>query len=133
MISKGFSRLPPLSLNLLCGGAFIFIVCLGIRVARAPEVGLKVANTQLVIGSSANNLSEVASKLESQAEIIKQKDEAYARLQDIYQESLKGQEGYGRLQNVIEEIDGLPVTGNIKKLQSDISVTKEIIENIPSK
>ncbi len=130
MITKGFSRLPPLSLNLLSGGAFIFIVCLGIRVARAPEVGLKVANTQLVIGSSATKLSEVAAKLESQAEIIRQKDEAYAQLHQVYEESLKGVDGYGKLQNAIEGINKLPETQNIGDIQSEISATGKIIDRI---
>ncbi len=122
--------MPPLSLNLLCGGAFIFIVCLGIRVARAPEVGLKVANTQLVIGSSANKLSEVAAKLEDQAEIIRQKDEAYAQLHHVYEQSLKGVEGYSKLQNAIEGINELPKTDNLGEIQSEISATNQIINRV---
>ncbi|WP_319422751.1 hypothetical protein [Pleurocapsa sp. FMAR1] len=132
MITRNFSRLPPLSLNLLSGGAFVFIVCLGIRVARAPEVGLRVANTQLIIGSSANKLSEVAVKLDTQAEIIKQKDEAYENLRAIYEESLKGQEGYGRLQGAIEEIQDLPEVKDTRELQTEISATKKIIKQVTS-
>ncbi len=130
MITKNFARLPPLSLNLLCSGAFIFIVCLGIRVARAPEVGLKVANTQLVIGSSAAKLSEVAAKLESQAEIIRQKDEAYLQLHQVYEQSLKGADGYGQLQNAIEGISELPKPDKIDEIQSEISATNQIIDRV---
>ena len=130
MITKGFSRLPPLSLNLLSSGAFVFIVCLGIRVARAPEVGLKVANTQLIIGSSASKLSEVATRLESQAEIIRQKDEAYIKLQKVYTDSLKGQEEYSKLQNAIEGINEIPEVENIDKIKTEISATKGIIKEI---
>ncbi len=132
MITKGFTRLPPLSLNLLSGGVFVFIVCLGIRVARAPEVGLKVANTQLIIGSSANKLTEVAAKLDSQAEIIRQKDEAYEKLRKVYEESLKGQEGYGRLQGAIEEIQELPEVENTEEIKTEISATKKIIKQVTS-
>jgi len=41
--------LPNLALNLLSGGVSVLIVCLGIRVATAPELSFNAANTQLVI------------------------------------------------------------------------------------
>ena len=100
--------------------------------ARAPEVGLKVANTQLIIGSSANKLAEVAVKLDSQAEIIRQKDEAYEKLRRVYEDSLKGREGYGKLQGAIEKIQELPEVENTEELQTEISATKKIIRQVAS-
>jgi hypothetical protein len=125
--------LPRLSLNLLSGGFFVFIVCLGVRVAKAPELALRVANTQLITGSSANKLDELASKLDTQADVIRQKDQSYAELKQIYEQSLKGQEGYGRLQKTIEGLNELPQVENIENIQSEINTTKEILEEAANK
>ena len=80
--------LPPMSLNILSGAAGIILVCLGFRIARAPELALKVANTQLITGSSAKRLEQLAGRLERQAKVIEQKDEAYENLQATYEEYL---------------------------------------------
>lgn len=123
-----FLGLPRLSLNLLSGGFFIFIVCPGVRVIKAPELALKVANTQLITGSSANKLDELATQLDAQASLIRQKDQSYSELRQVYEQSLKGQSGYGRLQKTIEGINELPQVEDIENIQSEINTTKEILE-----
>ena len=123
--SKYFLNLPPISLNLLSGGIFVFIVCLGIRVARAPEIGLKVANTQLVVGDSANRLEKITEKLESQARTIKEKDEAYQDLLEVYQESTDKVKDDRRLKDAIRAIEELPELKNMDEVQVEIQKTED--------
>jgi hypothetical protein len=116
--------LPPLALNMLSGGVSILIVCLGVRVATAPELSLNAANAQLVVSDSASQLTELSSELNKQAEAIKVRDEAYDSLLATYEQSLKGKEGYGKLQAAIETIDSLPSPDNINAIQEDIQETE---------
>lgn len=125
-----FLGLPTTSLNLLSGGLFVFLVCLGVRTLSAPEIALRVANAQLVASSSADRLKELATELDRQAELIKQKDLAYQQLTEVYQQSLKGKEGYGKLQSAIEVVETLPPVGNIEKIQTKISTTEELLKEI---
>jgi hypothetical protein len=122
--------LPPVSLNLISGGVFLFIVCLGVRVARAPDVGLKIANTQLVVGSSADKLNELALKLDEQTQVIKQKDEAYKQLQAAYEQSLARIGEDKKLSSAFEKVEKLPEVQNIDQIQQGISETKEELNQI---
>jgi hypothetical protein len=122
--------LPPVSLNLISGGVFLFIVCLGVRVARAPDVGLKIANTQLVVGSSADKLNELALKLDEQTQVIKQKDEAYKQLQVAYEQSLARIGEDKKLSSAFEKVEKLPEVQNIDQIQQGISETKEELNQI---
>jgi hypothetical protein len=105
------------------------MVGLGIRIAVGSDMSLKVADTQLVIANSAEKLSTLAKELDTQAEIIKQKDQAYYDLSRIYQHSLKEAEGYERLKAKIETIDSLPEVQNIDEIQSEISDTEDSIND----
>jgi len=116
--------LPPLALNLLSGGVSVLIVCLGVRVATAPELSFNAANTQLVVSDSASQLSELSNELSKQAEAIKVKDVAYDNLLVTYEQSLKGKEGYGKLQAAIENIETLPSPDNIDVIQEGIQETE---------
>jgi hypothetical protein len=97
---------------------------------QSSDVSLKIANTQLITSTSADRLSKLADQLDTQAELIKQKDAAYQQLSEIYQRSLKGKEGYGKLQNAIETVGELPKVDNLDSLQTEISSTKEILGEI---
>jgi hypothetical protein len=122
------SILKSLSLesqNRLSFGLFFLMICLGIRIAIGSDLALKVANTQLTIANSASKLSDLAEELDTQAEIIKQKDQAYYDLNRIYEHSLKEAEGYERLKAKIETIESLPEVQNIDQIQSEISDTEE--------
>jgi hypothetical protein len=125
-----FLGLPSFALNALSGGIFFFSICLGIKMIKTPELSLRVANAQLVTSSSADRLADLAIELDSQAELIKQKDIAYQQLVGIYDNSLKGKEGYGRLQNAIETVGELPEVTELDSIQTEISTTKEILGEI---
>lgn len=128
--NDNFLGLPTFALNALSGGIFFFAICLGIKMIKTPELSLKVANAQLITSSSADRLTELAEELDKQAELIKQKDVAYQKLSEIYQQSLKGQEGYGRLQDAIETVGELPEVDNLDSVQTEISTTREILGEI---
>lgn len=124
--------LPPVSLNCISGGLFVFIVCLGVRVARAPEIGLKIANTQLVVGTSADRLDELARKLDEQTKAIEQKDKAYRQLQSTYEQSLDRIGEDRQLSSAFEKVEKLPKVQNIEEIQQGISETKEELNQILS-
>ena len=105
---------------------------LGIKMIKTPELSLKVANAQLVTSSSADRLATLAEELDTQAELIKQKDVAYQQLTEIYRQSLQGKEGYGRLQNAIETVGELPEVTELDSLQTEISTTREILDEVSS-
>lgn len=128
--NDNFLGLPVFALNALSGGIFFFSICLGIKMIKTPELSLKVANAQLVTSSSADRLAELAEELDKQAELIEQKDVAYQKLKRIYDDSLKGQEGYGRLQDAIETVGELPEVDNLDSVQTEISTTREILGEI---
>jgi hypothetical protein len=128
--TNNFLGLPSFALNALSGGIFFFSICLGIKMIKTPELSLKVANAQLVTSSSADRLQELALELDTQAELIKQKDIAYIKLKRIYDDSLKGKEGYGRLQNAIEMVGELPEVTELDSIQTEISTAKEILGEI---
>jgi hypothetical protein len=111
-------------------GVYSFSQCLGIKMIKTPELSLKVANAQLVTSSSADRLTELAEELDKQAKLIEQKDIAYQELSRIYQQSLKGEEGYGRLQQAIETVGELPEVSDLDSVQTEISTTREILGEI---
>jgi hypothetical protein len=120
-----FKALSVENQNLLSYGFLFLMVGLGVRIAVGSDMSLKVADTQLVIANSAEKLSTLAKELDAQAEIIKQKDQAYYDLSRIYQHSLKEAEGYERLKAKIETIEDLPQVQNIDEIQSEISDTED--------
>jgi hypothetical protein len=128
--SDNFLGLPAFALNALsCGGVF-FLVSLGISALRSPELSLRVANTQLITSTSAERLQELTAELESQSRLIQKKDEAYQELSRIYEQSLKGKEGYGRLQTAIESVSELPEVEDLDSIQSEITTTRELLGEI---
>ncbi len=127
---KNFLGLPTASLNLLSGGCVFVLICLGVKTLRSPEVALRVANTQLITSSSADRLATLAAQLDQQAELIKQKDIAYQQLNEVYQQSLKGNDGYSRLQSAIELLEALPPVDDINSIQTEISATGKVLTEI---
>lgn len=130
MNNRYLCGLPPTSLNCISGGFFVFIVCLGVRVAKAPELALEVANTQLVVGSSVDKLTELAQQLEAQSKVIKQKDEAYKHLQTAYEQSLERVREDRRLSDAFEKVETLPEIQNIDQIQQEISETEENLTEV---
>ena len=124
-------NLTPTSINLLSGGFVFFITCVGVRVARSPELALKAANVQLNVSTSAKRLKSVSKQLEEQARIIEEKDRAYQELLLIYQSSLKGKRGYGRLQRAIEGIEQLPKVEDVEKVTKEVEEVEEEIDLVP--
>ena len=130
MIRKTFLGLPDLAVNVLSIGGGVFLILAGFKILNSSDVSLKVANSQLITSTSASRLEKLAAELDTQAELIKQKDIAYQQLSEIYQQSLKGKEGYGRLPNAIETVGELPEVQELDSLQTEISTTKEILSEI---
>jgi cell division protein YceG involved in septum cleavage len=122
--------LPSFALNALSLGALFFLVCLGISALKTPELSFKIANAQLVTSTSADKLKELTTELDSQAALIQQKDQAYQNLVGIYEQSLKGKQGFGRLQNAIESIDALPEVDSLDDIQYEITTTQEMLGEI---
>jgi hypothetical protein len=132
MNHRYFLGLPPVSLNFISGGVFVFIVCLGIRVARAPEMELKVANTQLVVGSSVDKLNDLAQQLETQTRVIKEKDKAYKQLQATYEQSFERVQEDRTLSDAFEKVEKLPEVQNIDQIQQEINQTEENLTEVLS-
>jgi hypothetical protein len=127
---RNFLGLPSLALNVLSIGGSVFLILSGTRVMQSSDVSLRIANAQLITSTSADRLSELAKELDTQAELIKQKDLAYQQLSNVYQQSLKGKDGYGKLQNAIETVGKLPEVGELDTIQTEITTTKEILGEI---
>lgn len=122
--------LPKFSINVLSSGLTICLVCLGIRIATAPDLALEVANSKFVTNSSADRLKELAQKLEQQAQLLDKKDKAYQELEQVYGSTLTRQRGFGRVKQKLKAIEALPEPENLNDIQSEISMTEEILEEV---
>ena len=131
MNRRYFLNLPSLSLNILSLGAVFLTGCLGIRIARSPELALKAANVQLNVSGSAKKLKEVSEELEVQATVIEQKDKAYKELLTVYQQNLEGKAGRGKLQRAIKKVESLPEVENIQEVTQQVEEVEEDINLIP--
>ena len=127
---KTFLGLPVFGVNCLCVACGVGIVCLGIRVVKASDLALEVADTKLVTSSSAKKLERLAAQLEQQAELIEQKDKAYRELKLVYERRLKGKTGYEKLQGKFEAIDNLPELENVDKIINEIEATEETLTEV---
>lgn len=130
MRDRNYLGLPTFGLNVLAVGMSTFLILLGIKALKTTDMALRVANTSFVTNSSAKRLEVLASKLEQQAILIQQKDDAYQELKAVYERSLKGNKGYGRLQQAIERVEELPQVESIQELQSEISQTGNTLQQI---
>lgn len=130
MRDKNYLGLPTFGLNVLSTGLGIFLVLLGIKTLRTTDMALKVANTSFVTTSSAKKLEALASELEHQTILIQQKDEAYQELKAVYERSLKGNKGYGKLQQAIERVEKLPQVESISEIQTEISETEASLQQV---
>jgi hypothetical protein len=124
MIIHWFKNLLPSNQNLLSCGLFAVMVGISLRIAFGSDLALNVADSQLVLSDSADKLAALAQELNTQAEIIREKDKAYQELSRIYEQSLKEAEGYERLKAKIETIDFLPEVENIEIIQTEINNTE---------
>lgn len=123
-----FLNLPPSSLNILSTAFGITLICLGVRIARASDIALEVANAKLVTSSSAKTLEKLAQQLEVQAEIIEQKDRAYQDLEKTYQRTVKGTRGKEALTQKIKKIEVLPDVENLDKIKTEIQAAEELLQ-----
>lgn len=127
---KSFLGLPDLAINVLSIGGGVFLILAGFKILNSSDVSLKVANSQLITSTSADRLEKLAEELDTQAELIKQKDIAYQQLSEVYQQSLKGKEGYGRLQSAIETVGELPEVQELDSISTEITETKDLLGTI---
>ncbi len=125
MRNNNLFGLPSMSLNALSLGVVFMMGCLGIRIVKASDLTLSVANTQLITGNSANKLEQLTRRLNEQAEILKQKDVAYEQVKATYERSLKQAEGYERLKTHIEALEEIPNIDDIDNIEVEILETKE--------
>lgn len=123
--------ISPTAREVLCLTFCFILISIGIRIIRSPELAIKAANVQLNVSSNTKKLKEASIELENQARIIEQKDRAYRELLTVYEASLKGQKGYGRLQRAIEDIKVIPEVENVERVVEDIEQVEENIELIP--
>ena len=132
MNKQTFLGLPSYALNAISTGATIFIVFLGAKVYKSADLALEVANTKLVTSNKADRLQELAQELDKQAEIIKQKEQAYENLHQTYKKNLSRVRGFEKLKKSIDSIEDLPEVENIEAIQKEISITEEILEEVGS-
>lgn len=132
MKRDNYLGLPTFALNALAVGISIFLALLGIKTLRATDMALQVANASFVTKDSANKLEELATELEQQTLLIKAKDEAYQELKTVYERSLKGNKGYGKLQQAIEQVGELPSVENIQTIQTEIIETGTTLQKVTS-
>ncbi len=125
MRNNNLFGLPSMSLNALSLGVVFMMGCLGIRIVKASDLALSVANTQLITGNSANKLEQLTRRLNEQAEILKQKDVAYEQVKATYERSLKQADGYERLKTHIEALEEIPNIDDIDNIEVEILETKE--------
>ncbi len=125
MRNNNLFGLPSMSLNALSLGVVFMMGCLGVRIVKASDLTLSVANTQLITGNSANKLEQLTRRLNEQAEILKQKDVAYEQVKATYERSLKQAEGYERLKTHIEALEEIPNIDDIDNIEVEILETKE--------
>ena len=122
--------LPPATLNILSAGIAVFLACTGARIYKAPEIALRIANTQLIAGNSADRLDKLASQLNEQAEVIKQKDKAYEQLEATYQGFLAHKTGGIELDKAFNAIEELPEIENTEEIQTEIEMIEEDLSEI---
>ena len=121
---NNFLGLPTWGLNAFLGGLGLFVLCMGIKGLISRDIALKVAETQFRVGGNSARLEAQARKLKEQAELIRQKDDAYAELKAVYERSLKGQKGYAKLQEAIEAVPDTSPVENIEQIEKEISETE---------
>lgn len=133
MKNNPFKNLSVESERMLCYGLLLLMVAVAVRIVFSSDLALKVSDNQLILSDTADKLSTLAEELDSQADVIRQKDAAYEELQQVYQRSLKEAEGYERLKTRIETIDSLPDVENLETIQSEIEITEESISEFIDK
>lgn len=133
MKNNPFKNLSVESEQMLCYGLLLLMIAVAARIAFSSVLALKVSDNQLILSDTADKLSTLAEELDSQADVIRQKDAAYEELQQVYQRSLKEAEGYERLKTRIETIDSLPDVENLETIQSEIEITEESISDFIDK
>lgn len=126
-------NLPVLGLNTLCIGGSVCLLCLGINLFRSSNIAVKVADTQILTSTSTDKLEKLTDKLEEYANIIEEKERAYQELEAVYQQSLKGKNGYGKLQQAIEKIEVIPDIDSIEEIQAELSLTEEKLREVVDK
>ena len=131
--TDNFLGLPNWGLNAFLSGLGLFTLCMGIKALISRDVALRVAETQFRVGNSSAKLEAQAQKLKEQAELLKRKDAAYAELKAVYEQSLKGQKGYGRLQQAIEAVENTPPVEDIEQIKKEITQTELDLSEVNSK
>ncbi len=122
--------LPQTALIVLSGGISVLLSCLGLSLWDSSNIDLKWANVRLVTSSSADKLEALATQLDKQAELIKQKDIAYRRLEDTYNGYLTNEKGAIDLDEAFDVIEKLPEVENTAKIQQEISEVEEDLSEI---
>ena len=128
-----FLNLPPTSLNILSLSFGVTLICLGIRIARASDIALEIANSKLVTSSSAKKLEQLAYELEQQARLIEQKDKAYQDLERTYRRTVKGTRGYEPLTEKIKKVEALPDVENVSEIKNEIQATEKLLQETNNK
>ena len=123
-------NIPDGALIILSGGVTFFLVCLGLSLWDSSDIALKWANVQLVTSSSADKLEALATQLDRQAELIKQKDIAYRRLENAYQGYLKNKGTMQDLDKAFDVIEKLPEVEDTEEIQLEISEVEENLSEI---
>ena len=125
MKSQTLLNLPTATLNILAVGVSMFMICSGIKVLKAPDLALSVANTRLVTSNSADRLEQLAIELEEQALIIEQKDRAVEDLKRTLEKQGRSRKNDRELKQKIKAIKELPQVEDIDNIKVEIQKTEE--------
>lgn len=129
-MSNTFLNLPNPALNLLSGGLTFLMACTGIRVVRASNLAVSVANARLVTSSSADKLELQAQKLQEQADIIERKSIAYDQLEETYRAYQNQQVGNVDLEDAFEVVQQLPEIEDIEEIENEIQETESELSEV---
>ncbi len=126
-----FLGLPDLGLNLILGGLSCFVSLLGCKLLFASWISLQWSDARIVTSDSAIKLEVLRQRLDEQATIIQQKDEAYELLEQTYNDALVRGAGYTELGEVIEAIDDLPEIKDTSGIQHELQEIETNLLDIP--
>lgn len=91
---------------------------------------LEWSNARIITSNSAVRLEELAEELNQQAKVIQQKDEAYRRLEQTYNDYKENRKGELELDKAIKSIDDLPETQNTSIIQHELQEIELDLLNI---
>lgn len=130
MRQYNFLGLPNLAINILAGCVGFSIVLGGIKIYQAADVTFRNRDVQILLGGTASQLKDTAANLADKTDLIADREQQIQDLLEIYDLSLKNQQGYERLKQRIEALEKSPQIDGIEDIRQKISDTEQTLLEI---